>query len=247
MTTAIRRARRWLPVVAVVLAAGAAVPPGGTWARHYAVAQAVQFAVFAVVVPALVAIGWPARSSPLRERRPSTRAGRPGQPTVRASVSVLPFVALVIAWRLPVALRALDRDPILAAAELVTLVSAGTAVWLELTSAVAARQPLPRPLRAAMAAVAMWSIWVVAYVTGMSDAAGSAVRTGALSAAADRQLAVAVLWAIPAACFVPVVYTMLMRWLADRDGPDPAIAAPGPGGHLHSTFVTSRSPRGWRG
>jgi len=233
--------RRWLPALAVLLALAAMVPPAGTYARRYAVAQAAQFVLFAVVVPALLAAGWPARMPVPRWRRPPTPAARAIQPGPRAAASLLPFVLLAVGWRLPAALSALDRDPALAAAELVTLASAGTVVWLELAAGVASPR-LPRPLRAAVAAVAMWTIWVVAYVTGMAGV-GAPVRASALSAADDRQLAAAVLWAVPAICFVPVVYTNLMRWLGDRSEAEPAV----PHGRSHEAAVTApRPPRGWR-
>lgn len=247
MTTIIRRARHWLPSVAVLLAIAVALPPAGTDARRYAVAQAAQFVIFAVVVPALLAIGWPTRSRPMLERRPAQLAGLVHQPAVRATVSLLPFVALAIAWRLPAALNALARDPALTAAELVTLAIAGAALWLELTGGLPGHESLPRPLRAAMAAVAMWTIWAVAYVTGMSVGAIASAQAGSLSAVTERELAVTVLWAVPGICFVPVIYATLMSWLGDRDSADPAGAASAPHSHPAGAVATQpRAPRGWR-
>ena len=130
----------------------------------------------------------------------------------------MPFIALVLTWRLPPLLDALARYPALSVAELVTLVGAGLGVWLAIAGRTA--EPLPRPLRAAMAAVAMWTIWIIAYVTGMSGLGlipRSAGVRDVFSAAVDRQLATAVLWAIPAICFAPVVYYMLITWLGERD------------------------------
>ena len=60
ITTIISRARRLPPFVAVLLAVAAVVPPAGTYVRHYAVARAAQFIVFAVIAPALLVGGWPA-------------------------------------------------------------------------------------------------------------------------------------------------------------------------------------------
>ena len=104
-----------------------------------------------------------------------------------------------------------------------------------------------------MAAVAMWTIWIIAYITGMSGAvsvtpARGHTLAGAVSAAADQQLAVGVMWAIPAVCFAPVVYAMLLTWLSAREDPDEELsqlaaawppAVPGPG-------RAPRPPRGWR-
>ena len=159
------------------------------------------------------------------------------------------YVTLVITWRLPAVLDALARYPALTAAEAVTLVGAGSAVWADLIGAAPLRQPLPRPLRAAMAAVAMWSIWIVAYVAGMSGAAPDSPGSNAdpVNAATDRQLAVAVMWAVPAICFAPVVYAMVTRWLGERDDPDAELRAAA----LTGTSITDlthqpRPPRGWR-
>jgi len=91
-------------------------------------------------------------------------------PARAAAWRLVPFVALVIIWRLPAVLDALARYPVLAAAELVTLAGAGLGVWLAIAGLTPAT-PLPRPQRAAMAAAAMWTIWIVAYVTGMSSLA----------------------------------------------------------------------------
>jgi hypothetical protein len=64
-----------------------------------------------------------------------------------------------------------------------------------------------------MAAVAMWTIWVIAYITGMSVTGVTHAQAGANS----RELAVAMMWAVAALCYVPVVYVMMMRWLGARD------------------------------
>jgi len=102
----------------------------GTYARQYALAQALQYVLFAVAVPALLVLGSPWRLVPLRRpgansgRSPGlayglTRPRRPG--AARAVVVLVAFVALVIAWRVPVLLSALARDRGLAVAEMVTL------------------------------------------------------------------------------------------------------------------------------
>jgi cytochrome bd-type quinol oxidase subunit 2 len=161
-----------------------------------------------------------------------------------AAWQLVPFMALVITWRLPAVLDALARYPALSVAELVTLVGAGLGVWLAIAGRTA--EPLPRPLRAAMAAAAMWTIWIIAYITGMSALAlipRNSVARDLVSAAADRQLATAVLWAIPAICFAPVVYYMLITWLSERDKQEDE--QPGLTG-LEPASPTRRPPDGWR-
>jgi hypothetical protein len=132
----------------------------------------------------------------------------------------------------------------------VTLIAAGAALWRELTGLTAtAREPLPRPVRAAMAAVAMWLIWAIAYITGMSAGGATPLAPGAVNSVAERQLAAGVLWAVPALCYVPVVFAMAMTWFGDRDNPDAearriisAAAFP----ELGSAPSAPRAPRGWR-
>ena len=97
------------------------------------------------------------------------------------------------------------------------LLTAGTGLWLELANASHGPGQLPRPARAAMAAAAMSTIWVLAYLTGMSSASWFAayhgVPAGGLNAAADQQIAVANLWAVPTLRFLPVLYVTVIAWL----------------------------------
>jgi cytochrome c oxidase assembly factor CtaG len=260
--TSLARARSWLPVAAAVLTLGILVPPAGTYARQYAFAGSLQFVIFAVAAPALLVLGAPGRlpgrprrrgpGGPSRSRgrpRRSARSHRPG--IFRPAAVLVTFIALVIAWRLPVTVTALARDPGLAVAEMVTLLAAGSGVWLELAGSPPPLPGLSRPQRAAMAALAMWVIWALAYITGMSSGTWLTVYRHAaahgLSAAADQQLTVAVLWAVPALCFAPVIYSMLMTWLHQSDDPeeephktcDPESDSPQLSGW-------PRAPRGWR-
>jgi hypothetical protein len=95
-------------------------------------------------------------------------------------------MVLVITWRLPAVPDTLAHYPALSVAELVTLASAGLGLWLAI-----AGLTVPEPLHAAMAAAGMWTIWIIAYVTGMSALAllpRSARVRYVFSAAADRQL-----------------------------------------------------------
>jgi hypothetical protein len=111
---------------------------------------------------------------------------------------------------------------------MVTLVAAGCGIWLMLAGLLW-RQPLAHPLRTAVAALAMWTIWAIAYLTGMAAtplaSAGGPDTARILSAAADRQLAVGIMWAVPAISFVPVVFVMFVAWTRDRPGEEPEPAA----------------------
>lgn len=233
--------RPWLAVVAVAGVVGLLVPPVAGYARQYAWFQAVQFIVFAVVAPALLVLSIPSR---FRQR---TRA-KGWSPASRAIARLALFVALVIAWRLPGTLNTLATSPGLVLAEMVTLVAAGAGVWLELTDHTASGPRLTGLPRAGGAALSMWTIWIMAYITGMSQSAwpggSSDPATRVISVAADRQIGVAILWAVPAICFIPVIFWLLITWFGARDDLDrelrDASASPtAPGGLL-------RPPRGWR-
>lgn len=234
-------ARPWLAVVAAFGVAGLLAPPAASYARQYAWFQAAQFTVFAVAAPALLALGLPSRF----RQRAAPASWPPGR---RACTRLAVFIAAVIAWRLPGSLDALATSPALVVAEMATLVTAGTGVWLELTDPTASNPRLTRPARAALAALSMWTIWVMAYITGMSRTSWpggySPPAVRAISIAADQQLGVALLWAVPALCFTPVIYALLITWLGERDDPDRELRD-------NSTSRTTpgglpRPPRGWR-
>ena len=59
------------------------------------------------------------------------------------------------------------------------------------------------------------------------------MSTGGLSAAADQQIASAVLWFVAAAAFVPVIFWNALMWLKTDEDPDTellALAGPSAGG-----------------
>jgi cytochrome c oxidase assembly factor CtaG len=189
-------------------------------ARRYVVAESAQFVTFAMVAPALIVLGAPWR----RLRLDRLAASRRRQTSfLRAGGYLVAFIAVSVAWRLPPVMDALARYPVLVLPELVTLLAAGTGLWLELAASPPLAPRLPKPQRAAVAAVAMWSAWAVAYVLGLSNHGvfhGYDPAGGALSAVADQEITVALVWAVSACCFVPMVFVALLTWLSgagDRD------------------------------
>ena len=231
---AAERGRPWLAAAGVALIVTALAVTG--LARRYVVAESAQFVVFAMAAPALIVLG-----APWRLLRLSNAAGPgPGQlgtapldrlaaarrqqtSFLRAAGFLVVFIATGVAWRLPPVVDALARHPALVAVELVTLLAAGLGLWLELVSSPPLAPRLPNPHRAAVAALAMWSIWAVAYALGLANHAvfhGYDGPGSALSGVADQQITVALVWAVSACCFVPVVFVALLSWLSASDNPD---------------------------
>ncbi|HEX9066523.1 MAG TPA: cytochrome c oxidase assembly protein [Streptosporangiaceae bacterium] len=253
--------RPWLAPAGAVLAVVAVVPPAGTAATRYVFAQALQYAVLAVVAPALIVLGapWrprrdqPGRDQPgrprLADRVAAARSHRPGHGRPWAVLVVFGVVAL--GWRLPVAVNALVRHPVLTLAEAVTLLAAGCALWLELVTSPPLLPRTTRPQRAAIAALPMWAMWASAYIMGFSGSAwfsALAHRAGhGLGTVADQEIAAGLLWAIPAFAFVPVIYVALISWLRDSSDPDAELQAAGPAaGASGRDQPLLRPPRGWR-
>jgi len=228
------RDRPWLAVAGAALIVAALGVTG--LAHRYVVAESAQFVVFAIAAPALIVLG-----APWRRLQLSRAAGaEPGRTSVapmdrlaaarrrqtsflRAAGFLVVFIAASVAWRLPPVVDALARHPALIAVEMVTLLAVGIGLWLELVSSPPLAPRLPNPHRAAVAALAMWSTWAVAYVLGLANHAvfhGYDGPGSALSAVADQQITVALVWAVSACCFVPVVFVALLRWLSAGDNPD---------------------------
>lgn len=256
MLNGVRRLRRWLAPAGVVIAVAVLAPPVGTAATRYVFVQAVQFALLAVVVPALIVLGAPWRfvlSRPadaggpdLADRWAAGRSHRRGRGLAWAVLAS--YVLIALGWRLPVAVNALVRHPALTLAEALTLIAAGCALWLELVESPPLLPRISRPLRAAFAALPMWAMWASAYIMGFSGSGWfSALSHDAgrgLSTVADQEIAAGLLWAIPAVSFIPVVYVALIGWL--RDSADPEEELRSAAGPSSQDGPLLRPPRGWR-
>lgn len=247
MQNRISRRRLALLVAGAVCTLGAAsVVP------HYAWGNALQYALIGVAGPALCVLGAPWRLLGRAEPAADTLADRVARAWSRRSGRLeswgllAAFMAAAIVWRLPPVVDALARHPVLILAELVTFFPAGCALWLELVDSPPLLPRTARPQRALFAAVAMWTIWVLAYITGFSHGLFSvyAHRGPALSQAADQQIAAGIMWAVPALSFIGVVFSSMLGWLGESSDPDaelreaPAGASGGP--------PTPPPPRGWR-
>jgi cytochrome c oxidase assembly factor CtaG len=215
-------------VLAVTLA-----PPLATLARRAEYAAALQFALLAIVVPALVALGAPWDALGLAGDRSDEGRPRPLDRLAdrRRRHRELPWslafivcgLAVAVVWHTPAAVDALAAHGWLVLLEAAALLALGLGLWLELVSS----PPLvPRSgflRRAVLAAFAMWTFWILAYVTGLSSRGfyrNFHHVAGALSAAADQQIASAVLWGVAAVAFVPVIFWNALTWLQSEEDPD---------------------------
>ena len=239
-------ARPALVILAVLVLVGALVPPLSTVARRVEVLEALQFALLAMGVPALVVLGAPWRLVGLAARNTGApdsegvavveqpkvadraAAARRRHPELVRSIAYLGLdVALVVAWRIPASVDALARHGWLSLFEAVSLVTAGVGLWLELVESPPFSPRLARPKRIALAAVAMWTIWVTAYLVGLSHA--SVYRSYAhvvgrdLSVSADQALTTGILWLTSLCAFIPVIFSNLTLWLRSDEDPDDAL------------------------
>ena len=76
-----------------------------------------------------------------------------------------------------------------------------------------------RPRRMALAAVAMWSTWIFAYIVGFSSSPFYPAFAREPSPMSSQEIAVAVLWATSALAFLPVFFVNLTRWLRSEETP----------------------------
>ena len=222
--------RRSLFITGLALGVIVVLPPIFGLARRYEFVEAAQFAAYAIVVPALVvlAVPWHGHGrwmSPWvdtlasRRRRHSSR--------VLSALVLGSYMTTVVVWRTPAAVAAISSYPGLIALEAVSLVVVGGAFWLELVEPRPLEPRTGRPLRAVMAAVAMWTVWTISYLggfsrttwyTGFSHFAGHG-----LSAAADQQFSTWVCWCVAAVAFMPVVFWNLLSWLRSEDDLDVSL------------------------
>lgn len=239
-------ARPTLVVLGAVLLVAVMVPPVSTEARRSEAFEALQFALLALAVPALLVAGAPWRWLGLATGTATTGDGNrttaPGTPRLvdrmaaarrrhREPVRGFAYLAcdavVIVAWRLPPSVDALARHGWVSVGEALLLVGAGIGLWLELIASPPFVPRLGRPQRIAMAAVAMWTVWVAAYVLGLSHSsvyrAYTHVAGDGLSLSADQAVATGILWFVSLGAFVPVIFSNLVIWLGSDEDPDDAL------------------------
>jgi cytochrome c oxidase assembly factor CtaG len=167
----------------------ALVPPVLSWAGRYEFVQALQFSLFCLIVPYLLVAGGPWRWLGLTSDEPFqidsdgklvapkhlrrfdvvARSMMNHKGHRRAVVFVLLFMADVILWRLSPVVDTLVHNSWLAIIESLCLVVVGALLWVELVVAPPFEPSATRPYRIGVAAVAMWTLWVIAYLMAMGQ------------------------------------------------------------------------------
>jgi cytochrome c oxidase assembly factor CtaG len=125
--------------------------------------------------------------------------------------------------------NALHSHPWLVFVEALSLLVVGVFLWTELIESEPFRPRLARPFRIALAAVSMWSIWVLAYFVALSHSAWYRsyphhAGTG-ISLSADQQLSAGVLWFASGTAFISLIFFNLFRWLKEEEDSDDALGA----------------------
>jgi cytochrome c oxidase assembly factor CtaG len=226
--------RPWCLLAALVVLVCALVPPVATVARHSNYGEALQFALLAIPLPALVAVGAPWR----RLRLAAPASDPPSAPgpfdrladrrlrhrgLSRSLVFVACDLGVVIAWHAPVVVAAVAAHGWLAFVEALSLLVFGLGLWLELVESPPLVPRSGQLLRAVLGAVSMWVFWIMAYLVGLSNRGfypNFHHTVGSLGAAADEQIGAALLWLVATFTFVPVIFWNALRWIQSDDDPD---------------------------
>jgi cytochrome c oxidase assembly factor CtaG len=201
------------------------VPPVAVWARRYGWVEALQFSVLGIVAPAGFTLGMPWRRIGLGAWSERLAAGRRRHlELIRTIAFTILELAALTAWRIPGTVDWIARSSAGALVEALVLVPLGIAFWLECVESPPLVPRSTRPVRIAVAAVAMWTVWILAYLIGLSHSnwyrAYHYFAGRGISLAAEQQLTTGVLWFLAACAFVPVVFWNLVQWLKAEEDPD---------------------------
>jgi len=231
--------RRAALVCAAVALIGVLVPPLWVGARHLLYVETIQFCVAAFAVPSLLVVGRPLHLGTVGSSAPSAprrwisaleaRAAHLGRSRLRhpeltrALGFLVAEVAAIIVWRVPAVVDALVRHEWLLVPEALSLLVVGVGLWLEMIDCPPLVPRVARPWRAVIAALAMWSTWIVGFVLGFAHSPlyhAYHYPVGGLGAASEQQIAAGMLFVAGMSAFAPVVFSDVTAWLKEAEDPD---------------------------
>jgi putative membrane protein len=234
----------------LLLALLAVVSPMGYWSYRFIWVRNLQDVVLAIAAPALIVLGAPWRPLRRglgldgRLNRPDQRTagdeaagdepaggepaggesvGRtwpPGWRAVPILVTVV-FCAIWWLWHLPAPFDAALRSSALYAIEVVSYLTAGILLWLQLIESPPLRPQLA-PLRRVVLVLAVATSGTVlglirVYSAGLVYPAYLGFRHHVLSVVADQQVGGAVLWVIPLVPLSVLAVALAIGWLQDEE------------------------------
>jgi putative membrane protein len=228
----------------LLLALLAVVSPMGYWSYRFIWVRNLQDVVLAIAAPALIVLGAPWR--PLRRGLGlGGRLNRPDQPTAGAAgadepagdeaagwtwppgwrtVPILVTVAFCLiwwVWHLPAPFDAALRSSAAYAVEVVSYLTVGILMWLQLVESPPLRPQLA-PLRRIVLVLAVATSGTVlglirVYSAGLVYPAYLGFRHHVLSVIADQQVGGAVLWVIPLVPLGVLAVALAIGWLKDEE------------------------------
>jgi len=223
----------------LLLALLAIVSPMGYWAYRFIWVRNVQDVVLAIAAPALIVLGAPwrpltrglrlgGRLNPADQRaavsagdeEAGTRNWSPGWTAVPILVTVA-FCVTWWVWHVPAPFDAALSSSAVYAAEVVSYLTAGIVLWLQLVESPPLR-PRLAPLRRIVLVLAVAASGTVlglirVYSAGLVYPAYLGFRHHVLSVVADQQVGGAVLWVIPLVPFSVLAVALAIRWLKDEE------------------------------
>ena len=231
----------------LLLAVLAVVSPIAFWSYRYIWVRNFQDVILAIAAPALIVLGAPwlplrrglglavrdrrAGGAPAAPREPGggDAAGQdwsPGWPA-RPIVVTVTFCAVWWVWHLPGPFDAAVRSPAVYALEMITYLTAGILMWLQLVESPPLRPQLPPLRRIALVLVLAASGTVLglirAYGPGVAYPAYLDSGRSAAAVVSDQQAGGAILWVIPLIPLSILAVGLATRWLSEEES-EPSAA-----------------------
>lgn len=214
--------RPWPLAAAAFVCVMSVVPPVSHLAQRYELGLLLRYGTWALVVPALVALGapWPNMGAAASLDRSRARH----RELLRTIGFFVVDAFVMVWWFTPTGAKAVSGSPWLTALEALSLIAAGIGLWLELVESSLLRPRGGRLRCVAFGSIAMWLVWTEAYLVGMAQSGWyrnfTHVAGHGLSQAADQQVGSGVLWFLGTVVFVPVIFVNALHWLHGEQEPD---------------------------